>query len=439
MLVMASGPPLARAQSDAVLQAVRELAVIATQPEPDRHAVGIAQRVGAAVREWDRGITSLEDRVDRELAGASDARAYQLHLELGMAYRGRGRWRDAVREFDAAAALRPGGSDLQTLRALALEAAGRFEDAAKSFRLAWRFAPRNPVTAYSLLQRGAGEPSDRMAAHAVLADVYSRLVRGTQTTPSAVFPISGILPDTLARTPVIANPMLADVFVMLHAYKLSDASAAPTRAPATVRDSDSARAHFNRGKSHEQANRVGDARREYEAALSGTLIGRHVLYVALGRLALVDGDPAGAVDALMHAVRLAPNDPAIHTELAGAYAVQGLVDEAFRELVAALLIDPGDVHAYAAVGQLRLDAGADEEAVVAFSRALELMPERYEMRFGLATALTRLGRTSEAARQLERFERDRIETEEQRRREIAKDVEQQESMRSGARTQDGGR
>ena len=94
--------------------------------------------------------------------------------------------------------------------------------------------------------------------------------------------------------------------------------------------------------------------------------------------------------------------------------------------MAALIIDPRDAQAHAAVGQLYLDAGRDEEAVAAFNRALEVKPDRYETRYALATAFTRLGRTADAAREFELFERVRREKLDARRRDIAREVEQDE-------------
>ena len=64
--------------------------------------------------------------------------------------------------------------------------------------------------------------------------------------------------------------------------------------------------------------------------------------------------------------------------------------------------------------------------MTAFNRALELMPERYETRYALATAYTRLGRTAEAAREFDQFERVRREKLDERRRNIAREVEQEE-------------
>jgi cytochrome c-type biogenesis protein CcmH/NrfG len=81
--------------------------------------------------------------------------------------------------------------------------------------------------------------------------------------------------------------------------------------------------------------------------------------------------------------------------------------------------------------------------VAAFNRALELMPDRYEARYALATAYTRLGRTAEAAREFELFERVRREKLDERRRDIAREVEQgerrDEAPRSPAPNQGGGR
>ena len=124
-----------------------------------------------------------------------------------------------------------------------------------------------------------------------------------------------------------------------------------------------------------------------------------------------------------------PNDPNIHKELASVYAAQGRADDAFCELMAALLIDRRDAGAHSAIGQLYLDSGRDAEAVVAFDRALELMPGYYETRYALATTHTRLGHTAEAARQLDLFERARLEALEQSRRDFASEAEREERSR----------
>src|SRR6185369_1142542 len=129
-----------------------------------------------------------------------------------------------------------------------------------------------------------------------------------------------------------------------------------------------------RGQRDELQNRVADARREYQTALAGALVGRSVLLVAIARLALVDGDLPAAIDAFARAAELNPNDPNIHKELATVLVAAGRADDGFCELMAALLINRRDAQAHAGIGQLYLDSGRAAEAVMAFNRALELMP-----------------------------------------------------------------
>src|SRR3954469_10418944 len=113
--VLALRAAVAHAQLETFVQTVRALVDAAGQTEPARSA-GIrtaADRLAAALAEWDRNISDLEARVRRERAGAPEDGTYRLHVELGLAYRVRGRVADALRELDAAAVLRPSSSDVQ--------------------------------------------------------------------------------------------------------------------------------------------------------------------------------------------------------------------------------------------------------------------------------------------------------------------------------------
>ena len=105
-------------------------------------------------------------------------------------------------------------------------------------------------------------------------------------------------------------------------------------------------------------------------------------------------------------------------ELASAFTVADRIDDAFAELVAALLIDPADALTMAAVGQLFLDSGRYADAVTALTRTLQLAPDRFEAHYALGAAMTHLGRSAEAARQFELFERARLQMVEKRRRDI---------------------
>ena len=94
-------PSIAHAQLETFVRAVGDLAEAPRQPEPSRSndIRSAATRMETALVEWDRNIRALEVRVG-EIRGVPDQRAYQLHVELGVAYRVRGRIADALREFD---------------------------------------------------------------------------------------------------------------------------------------------------------------------------------------------------------------------------------------------------------------------------------------------------------------------------------------------------
>jgi tetratricopeptide (TPR) repeat protein len=419
---------LAEAQVETFVQSVRELAAAAQMAEPSRSTDirAAASRMAIALVEWDRRVAALEARAVREMAGASDERAYQLHVELGVTYRTRGRTSEALRELDAAIAHRPDASDLQVLRALTLEAAGRSDEAGAAFRAAWVLDRQNPVKAYYVAERPGIAVAERDRARAVLTDIYRQLTFDTPQPLATPFVMLGAIPDNLSRAPVVADEVTHEGFALLSAGRYRDAVAALRRArPATGQQTDdSPLAHVARGQLAEAQNQVTDARREYQAALAGTLAGRSTLLVGIARLAQVEGDGAAAISAFTQAARLNPNDANIHKEFASALAAEGDPDAAFCELMAALLIDRRDPQVHAAIGQVSLDAGRHDEAVVAFTRALELNANGYEVRYALATAYTRLGNSAEAARHMEIFDRQRREALEKRRRDIENEVAQ---------------
>ena len=190
---------------------------------------------------------------------------------------------------------------------------------------------------------------------------------------------------------------------------------------------DSPLARWWLGMSHDRSNRFAEARREFERIAPNVVLGRSAFFAAIGRLAAAAGDFPGAADAFARAVRSSPNDPAHRRSLAGALLQQDLPDDAFAELVAALLIDPKDAHAHAFIGRIDLDAGRYEDAVRALTRAVELLPGHLEARYALATALVRAGKTQEAAREFERVEQAQRQRLADRRHDISLDVLKEEA------------
>lgn len=387
-------PGPVKAQETAFLAAVRELAA-----NPGLAAAARLQ-MKAALSEWDRQIQAF-DTPQPAASGAFDAR-----LARGLAFRRRGRIDDALREFDAAAAGRPVPSDVHMLRGLTLQTAGRHQEAGLAFQEAWRRDPDNPVKAYLARAINALRPA------------FQRILSGRHGPAATPFLTLDLIPDTLSRTPIVGSGAVAPVFAHLAAGRLDEAVAALDASPAAPSEGSA----MDRGRAAEAEGRLGDAAREYATALTGALAGRHALYVGIGRLAQVQGNPDAAVDAFAHAARLSPNDPAIRRELGAAYVAAGRPDDAFAEFVAALLISPENVDVLAAVGQLYIDTDRPADAIPVLERVLAIRATRYETHYALAVALSRVGRTDDAAREFQRFERLSREALDARRKSVAGDA-----------------
>jgi tetratricopeptide (TPR) repeat protein len=189
---------------------------------------------------------------------------------------------------------------------------------------------------------------------------------------------------------------------------------------------ESAVAHWWLGRVYENLNRIADARKEYEAIVPVALTGRATLYAAIGRLSHTEGDFARAKEAFEQRLRLTPNDPVAHKDLAWILIEQDSTEAAFKELTAVVALEPRDAEAHAAIGRLHFDAGRHAEAIGALRRALDLQPTLHDVRYALALALKRTGREDEAAREMELFERARRESTEERRRTMATEAQRQE-------------
>jgi tetratricopeptide (TPR) repeat protein len=359
VLVLLLVPTLSPAQVDQVGSSFRELVAAAAEPGPTRddRIRKAADALDQALTDWDRTIQSIETAVRRELPTASVDRAWRLHVDLGIAFRTRGRLADAIRELDAAASLRSSDSDLHLLRALTLELDGQAQAAADAFRVAWSLEPHDPAKAYYALERGALADADERARAVATLEQANRELKGGDSRPvTSPLAVADVLLDWASTTPIVGNERTGTGFALLAAGKYSDGVAALTRGlqdatPVT----ESPFRHFEQAQRLEADGQVAEARREYGAALAGTLAGRSVIYTAIGRLAQVEGDIPGAIDAYRQAVRLNPNDATMRLELANAFVARGSVGDAFVEIVGGLLLNPSSAQLHAGLGQLRLD------------------------------------------------------------------------------------
>ena len=280
-LVTLLAPTTSQAQEDRVGVTARDLIAAAAQTDSTRdERIGkTAAAFRQALTDWDRAIQSFEVEAQRELPSASADRAWRLHLDLGIAYRNRGRLTDAIKEFDSAARLRSGESDVQLLRAGTLEADGQAAAAADAFLMAWHLAPRDPAKTYETLRRGIRDADERGRAVAVLEQTYRDLKVGDSRPVASPLAVADVLPDWASPTPIVGDDRTAAGFALLAAGRYSEGVAALTQGlQNATRVTESPLEHFKRAQRLESDGQVSEARREYAAALTGTLAGRSVIF-----------------------------------------------------------------------------------------------------------------------------------------------------------------
>ena len=149
----------------------------------------------------------------------------------------------------------------------------------------------------------------------------------------------------------------------------------------------------------------------HDSEAFGPIIGRDEFYRGLGSLLVNQADFDGAVAAYTRRIEVNPNNGEAHRQLGEIYFLQGQDEEALAEFLTATWLDPRDARAYAAAGQVHVRMLDYADASVALERALSLDPGLREARYALGTSLMRLGRTEDARRELEIFQRDQSEVE----------------------------
>ena len=152
----------------------------------------VARRLGdlsEAVANWDRSIRDAELRLRPRLEGASPDDAAVAHEALGSAYLERGRFADAVTEFEAASRLAPQRASLHLSRGFALEAMGSPDRAAAAFRQAWTLDPDDPVTAYLAVARSAIDEAELTRARDTLLRTVQGVIRGARSRPPSPFSV----------------------------------------------------------------------------------------------------------------------------------------------------------------------------------------------------------------------------------------------------------
>jgi tetratricopeptide (TPR) repeat protein len=116
------------------------------------------------------------------------------------------------------------------------------------------------------------------------------------------------------------------------------------------------------------------------------------------------GDTAGAVENYREALKLDPNLPGLHFELAEMLSTQNTSDalaEAQSEYKAALAVNPSDAQAEVRLGDIAAKASDLDAAQAHYLKALEVQPNNADAGVGLAKVYSSMGQPEKAATLLE--------------------------------------
>jgi tetratricopeptide (TPR) repeat protein len=209
---------------------------------------------------------------------------------------------------------------------------------------------------------------------------------------------------------------------LLEARRLNEAEAVLKETIARLPSSGEAR--WALSQVYELADRGADAIKALEEAASLRVVaGKAHLYWRIAQMAHgYHSDHARVIDVLTRRVRLLPNEPHAHKDLGLAHSRAGRDDQALIELLMASLLGHEDAETLTALGQIHLNQGRLQRAEAALARAAALEPDSAQTRYVLGRTLQRLGRTAEAAEQLNAFERLRNAAFEQQRREFEREI-----------------
>ena len=434
-------------EQDAPQQVLRDLAASAARTAEAKAAFVASVRplveglpgfeMGAAKQRWDSAIRSY--RVALNATGESA----EGHVALGTMYLDRGLTKDAVDQFRRATTISPRWAEASLMLALAYQAQGRRDDAARALAAAARAKPESAAIGYARVQHAVSGASEDEISRALLdfRDWHDRVVRAPSSNALASpFVKLGLLRESPGAAPVFAPALYAEGFRLLNDRRYNDAVAAVQRAaemPGNAREERtrltlaeslvasgqadaaeralkeiiadvpaSGQAYYRLGRLYQSQSRIPQAVEAFTtSAERALLVGRDSLYETIAALRVGEGEFAGAIVAYRLELDANPNNAAAHRRLGDLYAQDGRLGEALAEYAASLLIDPRDADAHTSRAQalLRLSRFADAEAAARIAVALK--PDHEAAHYALGTALMRTARTEEGLSVLKEFER----------------------------------
>ena len=368
-------PQVAAAQRAAFVQAFSELTAAVEGTYGDEGArIGPAlDRMSRALETWDREIAAFESEATTRAPGLS----VDKHVALGRMYAERGRFADALRQLDAATSLAAQRADIQALRGLVLDAAGRTREAGEAFRSAWTLDRSDPLAAYYFFRHPAsrrGEAQSREAVDA-LAGGYRRIVKDGAGVKASPFARISLVQETADQAPLIPFAAYRQAYARIAGGDLEGAVADFRTAAASdpiVTDPAVRSSSVMRAVASLRQGRLTEARTavEQSEALRDSSEARRVL----GLIAWVESD----------------------------------YDTSVRQLEAAIRINPRDERSRLALSRVLSSAGRDAEAEAVLEETVRVLPDSARAHLWLASSYERMNQYAEARHAYEAAARDAV-------------------------------
>jgi tetratricopeptide (TPR) repeat protein len=430
-------PSRAIAQHDAFVEALAQFTAGLPGTYGDEGVMGRTEldRMERGLAEWDKTLREYESNILTIGPTASADRVLDMHRAMGMLYVARGRFEEAVREFDAVVARSP-EPRFHLFRGLAYEAARKPAEALTAYAAAWTLDKADPLAAYMLagasFRSGSSPPP---AALATLSDIADRIAAGQYAGERDPFIATALVPDDLSETAVfvpwwysvsygqIERAELARSIAAMRVAVAQDPLFATPVPPALLRGSEALRA----GQVERAIEYFAGAVRDAESSEAHRMLGvaywlsaedersiehlEHAIRlnpmnerarIMFARVLEEIGETERAERLLEETVGTIPSSAMAHSRLGRIYAATNRTKDAVREYEAAAGIGvfTGETPLLVAIGDLYRRELDSERAEAALARAVALRPNDAIAHRERGRALLRLERPEAAFAEL---------------------------------------
>ena len=322
--------------------------------------------MGAALAAWDSEIRDAEGQLRPRLKGADTQTALQVHTILASLYLERGRFDDALREFDADISIDATRAAFHRYKGVIYQGTARPAEAAAAYRTAWLRDPTDPQNAYRLIvNRSPATTAAQIAqARAALARIEGELIRRERPRAESPFRTVQAINDDAGGTIAFVPPTYAHGFSLLQSGQYQEGLIALRAAVAAD-------------------PLVADTAASLEPMAQG---------IAALRQGMVDA----AVERLEATVTRAAGSSEAHRILGVAYDISGNVTKGVQHLRDAVRLNPRDERGWIALARTLEDSGELTQAVDALQAGVSALPNSGALHWRLSLTAARRQRTEES-------------------------------------------